>query len=130
MRKDGSRDKPESQGRIAVWRTKIKRNGYVKIPIRFRNFTVIFLMMAAGEFGDKTQIVTIGLASQYGETSAIWFGEMLAIVPMSAANALFFYRVSDRLNQKYFRIGSAAIFLVFSVNIFAKYLFGFSFLAI
>uniref|UniRef100_UPI000EFCD4EF TMEM165/GDT1 family protein n=1 Tax=Halalkalicoccus subterraneus TaxID=2675002 RepID=UPI000EFCD4EF len=40
-------------------------------------FVPIFLLMATGEFGDKTQLVTIGLAAQYGATSAIWAGEML-----------------------------------------------------
>jgi putative Ca2+/H+ antiporter (TMEM165/GDT1 family) len=56
----------------------------------FGGFVPIFLLMAAGEFGDKTQLVTIGLAAQYGATSAIWVGEMLAIILVSFANAFFF----------------------------------------
>src|SRR6056297_2508124 len=54
-------------------------------------FLPIFVLMATGEFGDKTQLVTIGLAVQYGATSAIWAGEMLAIIPISLANAYFFH---------------------------------------
>ena len=40
----------------------------------FGGFLPIFVLTATGEFGDKTQLVTIGLAVQYGATSAIWLG--------------------------------------------------------
>ena len=62
------------------------------VPNKLGGFLPIFAMMAAGEFGDKTQLVTIGLAAQYGAHPAIWFGEMAAIIPVSILNAFFFHR--------------------------------------
>ena len=119
-----------SDGGVASWKTRINNNDFIEVPHHLRNFLPIFLMMWAGEFGDKTQLVTIGLASQYGASSAIWFGEMLAIIPVSLANAYLFYRVSDVVSQRYFRLGSATIFVLFALDTFAKYLIGVSFLPI
>jgi Predicted membrane protein len=66
----------------------------------FGGFLPIFVLTATGEFGDKTQLVTIGLAVQYGATSAIWLGEMLAIIPISLANAYFFHTFAHRFDMR------------------------------
>ncbi|MFB6175893.1 MAG: TMEM165/GDT1 family protein, partial [Halobaculum sp.] len=79
-------------------------------------FLSIFTMMAAGEFGDKTQLVTIGLAVQYGATSAIWLGEMLVIVPVSLANAYFFHRFSHRFDVRKAHYVGAALFAFFGLD--------------
>lgn len=79
-------------------------------------FCSIFTMMAAGEFGDKTQLVTIGLAVQYGATSAIWLGEMVAIIPVSLANAYLFHRFSDRFNIRTVHYLGAFMFAFFGVD--------------
>lgn len=76
-------------------------------------FCSIFTMMAAGEFGDKTQLVTIGLAVQYGATSAIWLGEMIAIIPVSLANAYLFHRFSDRFDTRVIAYTGALMFAFF-----------------
>ncbi|PSQ16528.1 hypothetical protein BRD00_10985 [Halobacteriales archaeon QS_8_69_26] len=96
------------------------------VPTPFGGFLPIFALMAAGEFGDKTQIVTIGLAAQYGATPAIWAGEMLAIVPVSLANAYFFDRFSERVNLRKVHVGSAVLFLFFGLDTLAGLLFGVS----
>jgi putative Ca2+/H+ antiporter (TMEM165/GDT1 family) len=72
--------------------------------------------MATGEFGDKTQLVTIGLAVQYGATSAIWVGEMLAIVPISLANAYFFHTFAHRFDMRRAHVASAALFAFFGAD--------------
>ncbi|AFK18512.1 UPF0016 domain-containing protein [Haloferax mediterranei ATCC 33500] len=82
----------------------------------FGGFLPIFVMMAAGEFGDKTQLVTIGLAVQYGAHPAIWAGEMLAIVPVSIANAYFFHRFSHRFDTRKAYFGAAALFGFFAFD--------------
>lgn len=97
---------------------------------RFYGFIPSFSMMAVGEFGDKTQIITIGLAATYGVHPGIWVGEMLAIIPVSAANAYFFNRASHRINQRWFHLVSAGIFLLFAFDTTAKYAIGRSFLPI
>jgi putative Ca2+/H+ antiporter (TMEM165/GDT1 family) len=72
--------------------------------------------MAAGEFGDKTQLVTIGLAVQYGATPAIWLGEMLVIIPVSLANAYFFHTFSHRFNVRKAHLFGAVLFAFFGLD--------------
>ena len=79
-------------------------------------FLAVFAMMAAGEFGDKTQLVTIGLAVQYGATPAIWVGEMLAILPVSLANAYLFHRFAGRIDLRLAHYAGAALFLFFGAD--------------
>ncbi len=83
---------------------------------RIGQFCSIFALMAAGEFGDKTQLITIGLAVQYGATSAIWLGEMIAIVPVSLANAYLFHRFADRFDVRTIQFVGAFLFAFFGVD--------------
>jgi putative Ca2+/H+ antiporter (TMEM165/GDT1 family) len=89
-------------------------------------FLSIFTMMAAGEFGDKTQLITIGLAVQYGATSAIWFGEMLVIIPVSLANAYFFHRFSHRFDVRKAHYVGAVLFAFFGLDTVLAITTGFS----
>jgi len=97
-------------------------------PGRFEGFVPSFSLMVFGEFGDKTQLVTIGLAVQYGATPAIWVGEMLAIVPVSLVTALFFHRTATRFDQRWLHRVAAGLFLLFALDITASYVVGVSFL--
>jgi putative Ca2+/H+ antiporter (TMEM165/GDT1 family) len=97
-----------------------------RVPDAFGGFLPIFAMMAAGEFGDKTQLVTIGLAAQYGAHPAIWAGEMLAIIPVSLANAYFFHTFSHRLNLRKAHLFSAALFGFFAADTALSIVTGFS----
>jgi putative Ca2+/H+ antiporter (TMEM165/GDT1 family) len=97
-----------------------------EVPDRFGTFVPIFVMMATGEFGDKTQLVTIGLAAQYSAGSAIWLGEMLAIIPVSILNAFFFYRFSSRFNVRKAHIAGAAMFFFFGMDVLLSITIGFS----
>ncbi|MFB6193835.1 MAG: TMEM165/GDT1 family protein [Halobaculum sp.] len=89
-------------------------------------FLTIFAMMAAGEFGDKTQLVTIALAVDYGATPAIWLGEMAVIVPVSLANAYFFHTFSHRFDVRKAHYAGAAIFAFFGLNTVLSITTGFS----
>jgi putative Ca2+/H+ antiporter (TMEM165/GDT1 family) len=89
--------------------------GY-EVPDRFGSFIPIFVLMAAGEFGDKTQLVTIGLAVQYGASPAIWVGEMLAIVPVSLANALMIRRFASSIDRRLAHFAAAALFAFFALD--------------
>jgi len=88
----------------------------VQLPERVATFLGIFAMMAVGEFGDKTQLITITLATQYTAGAAIWAGEMAAIIPVSLANALFFYRFSHRFDLRKAHFIGAAVFLFFAAD--------------
>ncbi|WP_435182871.1 TMEM165/GDT1 family protein [Halobellus sp. EA9] len=92
----------------------------------FGGFVPIFAMMVTGEFGDKTQLVTVGLAVQYGATSAIWVGEMLAIVPVSLANAYFFHTFAHRVDMRKAHFASAALFAFFGLDTALSVVTGFS----
>ena len=87
-----------------------------KFSGRLGSFLSIFALMAAGEFGDKTQLVTIGLAAQYGATSAIWVGEMLVILPVSLANAYLFHRSSRQFDVRKAHLAGAALFAFFGLD--------------
>jgi len=89
--------------------------GY-EVPQFFGGFLPIFAMMAAGEFGDKTQLVTITLATRFGAHPGIWVGEMLAIIPVSLANAYFFHRFSHRVDLRKAHFVGAAVFLFFGLD--------------
>ncbi len=99
--------------------------GY-QIPQPFDGFVPIFVMMAAGEFGDKTQLVTFGLAAQYGAHAGIWLGEMLAIIPVSIANAMFFHHFSHRFDARKAHFFGAAVFTFFGLDTVLARVTGFS----
>ncbi|TQQ83056.1 TMEM165/GDT1 family protein [Halonotius terrestris] len=90
--------------------------GGVTVGGQLGEFLTIFTMMAAGEFGDKTQLVTIGLAAQYGTTAAIWLGEMIVIIPVSLANAYFFHRFSHRFDVRKAHYAGAVLFAFFGLD--------------
>jgi putative Ca2+/H+ antiporter (TMEM165/GDT1 family) len=96
------------------------------VPGVLGQFLPIFGMMAAGEFGDKTQLVTISLALEYGASPAIWVGEMLVIIPVSLANAVIFHRFSHRFNAWRAHMAGAAIFLFFGLDTILRIATGFS----
>jgi putative Ca2+/H+ antiporter (TMEM165/GDT1 family) len=103
------------------------------VPERYQGFVAAFSVSAFGEFGDKTQLVTIGLAVQYGASSAIWLGEMLVIIPLSLLNAVIFHKGSHTLTPRrrvYIYLVSAALFLLFAADTAAAYLLDGGFLPI
>ncbi|MGM0372182.1 MAG: TMEM165/GDT1 family protein [Halobacteriota archaeon] len=96
------------------------------IPPYLGGFLPIFAMMAAGEFGDKTQLVTIGLAAQYGAHPAIWFGEMAAIIPVSMLNAFFFHKFSHYFDLHVAHYVGASLFAFFGVDTLFAVFYDFS----
>ncbi len=103
------------------------------LPDGAEGFFPAFSASAFGEFGDKTQLVTIGLAAQYGAHPAIWLGEMLVIIPMSLFTAFVFNRGARRLTDDHRRwlfFGSAILFVAFAADIAAAYWFGVSVLPV
>lgn len=98
-----------------------------QVPNKLGGFLPIFAMMAFGEFGDKTQLITISLAAQYPAFgTAIWTGEMLAIVPVSIANALFFHTFSHRFDLRKAHFVGAGLFGFFAADFALKVAVGVS----
>jgi len=96
------------------------------VPDRLGGFLPIFALMAAGEFGDKTQLVTFTLATQYGAHPGIWAGEMLAIIPVSFANAYVFHRYAHRISLRRAHYAGGTIFLFFGADTALSIATGFS----
>jgi len=97
-----------------------------EVPEYFGGFLPIFAMMAAGEFGDKTQLVTISLAATYGAHPGIWIGEMLAIIPVSLANAYFFHRFSHAVDLRKAHYAGVVVFAFFGADTVLSILTDFS----
>jgi putative Ca2+/H+ antiporter (TMEM165/GDT1 family) len=106
----------------------VRNSSWFPAESESHGFVTSFLVMVFGEFGDKTQIITIGLAIQYGASPAIWLGEMAAIVPVSLATALVFNRSTRWITRRWIRRFAASLFLLFALDIVAKYSIGRSFL--
>jgi putative Ca2+/H+ antiporter (TMEM165/GDT1 family) len=87
-----------------------------QVPHWFGGWLPIFVLLAAAEFGDKTQLITIGLAAKYAAGTAIWVGEMAAIIPISLANAYLFHRFSGRFNARLAYLASALILAFFGLD--------------
>ncbi|MFB6094453.1 MAG: TMEM165/GDT1 family protein [Halanaeroarchaeum sp.] len=98
----------------------------VDVPTALGGFLPIFALLAMGEFGDKTQIVTIGLAATYGAPSAIWLGEMAAIVPVSAVNAYVFHAYAPRVDRRSAHLLGSALFALFALDGVVSLAFGVS----
>lgn len=96
------------------------------VPEALHGFVPAFSLMVFGEFGDKTQLITIGLAVQYGAHPGIWVGEMLAIVPVSLVTAYFFHAAADRLQARWIHRGAAGLFLLFAADVVAEHVLGWS----
>jgi putative Ca2+/H+ antiporter (TMEM165/GDT1 family) len=128
MPEDGSPNPMQSDGGVVAVGGRLEQATVLgrDIPSYFGGFLPIFAMMFAGEFGDKTQLVTIGLAAQYGATPAIWVGEMAAIIPVSLANALFFSRFSESFDARRAHQGAAALFFFFAADIALQLVFSVS----
>ncbi|MFC6613860.1 TMEM165/GDT1 family protein [Halopenitus salinus] len=98
-----------------------------RVPNVMGGFLPIFALMAFGEFGDKTQLVTIGLAAQYPAfPTAIWAGEMAAIIPVSLLNAFVFFRFAHRFDLRKAHFVAAAAFGFFGVDTLQAMLTGVS----
>ena len=96
------------------------------VPNALGGFLPIFAMMAAGEFGDKTQLITITLAARFGAHPGIWFGEMLVIIPVSLANAYFFHTFSHKFDVRKAHMFGAALFVFFAADTLLAVTTGFS----
>jgi len=130
---DGTDATARSDGGAARWTDARVLALDERLPERYRGFLPAFSISAFGEFGDKTQLVTIGLAAQYGAHPAIWVGEMLVIIPLSLLNALVFHYGSHRLTprrRRHIYLASAGLFFLFAADVAAVYLLDGGFLPV
>ena len=87
--------------------SRLKRNPYVA------GFGFIFLM----ELGDKTQILTITLASIYSFPIEVWLGSFFALISVAWMGILIGSIIARRVPKFYLKIVSVLLFLFVGVLI-------------
>ena len=76
-------------------------------------FVYIFLM----ELGDKTQILTITLASRYALPIEVWLGSFLALVSVAWIGILFGAFIAQKVPKFYLKLISTSIFIFVGILI-------------
>jgi putative Ca2+/H+ antiporter (TMEM165/GDT1 family) len=99
--------KMESDDAPSLKFAKIKNNPYLT------GFLYIFIM----ELGDKTQILTITLASIYAFPIEVWLGVFLALISVAWIGILFGAFIARKVSKFYLKLISTAIFIFVGILI-------------
>jgi len=86
---------------------KLKKNPYLA------GFIFIVLM----ELGDKTQILTITLASIYTFPIEVWLGAFLALISVAWIGILFGAFIARKVSKFYLKLISTSIFIIVGILI-------------
>jgi len=89
----------------ATMLSKIKKNGYLA------GFFSIFIM----ELGDKTQILTITLASTSNSPLEVWIGSFFALIILAWLGVFFGALIAKKIPKFYLKLGSTIIFIIIGV---------------
>jgi len=84
---------------------RLKKNPYLA------GFGFIFLM----ELGDKTQILTISLASLYGLPIEVWIGSFLALITVAWMGILIGSVIAKKVPKFYLKLISVLIFIIVGI---------------
>jgi putative Ca2+/H+ antiporter (TMEM165/GDT1 family) len=92
-----------------------KPNGFLRLRKNpyFAGFSFIFLM----ELGDKTQILTITLASIYPFPFEVWLGSFLALTLLAWMGTFFGATIARKVPKFYLKLVSIIIFISIGVLI-------------
>jgi len=86
---------------------KIKRNPYLA------GFFAIFIM----ELGDKTQLLTISLASLYGAPIEVWIGSFLALITVAWIGILLGGFIARKVPKFYLKLISVVLFIFVGIMV-------------
>lgn len=87
--------------------SKLKRNPYMA------GFAFIFIM----ELGDKTQILTITLATMYPHPFEVWLGAFLALITLAWIGVFFGATIARKIPKFHLKLVSIVIFVFIGVLI-------------
>lgn len=74
-----------------------------------------FGMVALMELGDKSQLSVIALSAESGAAGMVFIGTMLAFAIITTIMVLLGDQIGRRVPEKYIRLGSGAIFIIFGL---------------
>jgi putative Ca2+/H+ antiporter (TMEM165/GDT1 family) len=92
-----------------------KKSSIVQIKEHSKVVTTSFLLIAALEFGDKTQLAIIALSAEYAAPLQVFLGVMLALTLLTGLESLLGSVVSRYVSERYIKIGAALLFIAFGV---------------
>lgn len=95
---------------------------------RWGAFGSIFVLMAIMEMGDKTQLSIIALSAEYGTPLIVLIGAILAFAVVTLMGVLLGAEIGRRVPERYIKLGSAVIFILFGIIFLAQGLLGFEIL--
>jgi putative Ca2+/H+ antiporter (TMEM165/GDT1 family) len=89
--------------------------GKKKIGKSLTIIAYVFWLITVAEFGDKTQLATIVLASSLQEPLFIFLGAVAAFFVVDAPGIYFGKKISEKVPVKYIKAISGILFLVLGV---------------
>jgi putative Ca2+/H+ antiporter (TMEM165/GDT1 family) len=90
-----------------------KKRSIVQIKEHSKVVTTSFLLIAALELGDKTQLAVIALSAEYAAPLQVFLGVMFALTLLTGLESLLGSVVSRYVSERYIKIGGALIFILF-----------------
>ncbi|MFX1274194.1 MAG: TMEM165/GDT1 family protein [Promethearchaeota archaeon] len=97
----------QSKNKISDRLSNLRKNPYLA------GFLFIFIM----ELGDKTQILTITLASIYPHPLEVWLGSFLALISLAWMGVFFGAIIARKVPKFHLKIVSVSIFIIIGVII-------------
>jgi len=107
LKTDELLDKENPNSDIPKRFSKLRKNPYIA------GFSYIFLM----ELGDKTQVLTITLASIYPYPFEVWLGAFLALITLAWMGAFFGGTIARKVPKFHLKLASVIIFILIGVLI-------------
>jgi putative Ca2+/H+ antiporter (TMEM165/GDT1 family) len=98
-------EKEETKSKEAVKFVWLKKNPYIA------GFGFIFLM----ELGDKTQLLTISLASIYAAPFEVWLGAFLALTSVAWIGIFAGAAIAKKVPKFYLKVVAVSIFILVGV---------------
>ena len=95
----------QSQKNLQSKLSRLAKNPY------FAGFIFIFVM----ELGDKTQILTITLASIYSQPFEVWLGSFLALISLAWMGVFFGAIIAQKVPKFYLKVFSVVLFIVIGI---------------
>jgi putative Ca2+/H+ antiporter (TMEM165/GDT1 family) len=101
---------------VAIWALfPDKYEGDAEAVSRLGAFASTLVAFFLAEIGDKTQIVTIGLAARFAQFYPVVFGTTLGMMLADIPAVLIGDRIADKLPVRAIRIAAAAVFVVLGI---------------
>ncbi|MBM4237330.1 MAG: TMEM165/GDT1 family protein [Euryarchaeota archaeon] len=79
-----------------------------------------FSLVALMELGDKTQLSIIALSAESGSGLLVFIGAMIAFAMITLAEVFLGGEIGKRVDKRYIRWGSGAVFLIFGIFFFVQ----------